>query len=109
IVNTSGKYSEESWKKFQEELVKAKEMLEKDDATIAELDKTEKDLREAFDALSIKISDWFPDPGLAKTVADQLKVAVDDEIFQNKLDEISRLYCQYMNIKDLTGLRYLKN
>ncbi|OUZ15685.1 hypothetical protein A5868_000596 [Enterococcus sp. 12F9_DIV0723] len=84
-------------------------MLEKDDAAIAELDKAEKDLREAFDALSIKISDWFPDPGLAKTVADQLEVTVDDEIFQNKLDEINRLYCQYKNIKDLTGLRYLKN
>lgn len=102
-------YTEDSWNKLQEEIAKAKQLLEKEDATIEELNLTEKNFEEAYNALRIKTNKWFPDPALANRVTSQLGYSSDEELLQKDLDKIKVLNCQYANLKDLTGLRYLKN
>ncbi len=68
-----GDYTDESWNALQEALKAAKEIADKPNATQAEIDKAEQDLRDAYNAL--KIPEGTIDKGKLKAL-----IAVCDEI-----------------------------
>ncbi len=68
-----GDYTDESWNALQEALKAAKEIADKPNATQAEIDKAEQDLRDAYNAL--KVPEGTIDKGKLKAL-----IAVCDEI-----------------------------
>ncbi len=61
-----GNYTEESWKVFEDALNAAKVIVDKSDATQAEIDKAEQDLIDAYDAL--KVPEGTVDKGKLKAL-----------------------------------------
>ncbi|MBC1561384.1 leucine-rich repeat domain-containing protein [Listeria booriae] len=56
-----------------------------------------------------KISDLFPDPILAETIATTLKKSPSDTVTKTQLTKFGSLVIKNQKVRDLTGLEYLTN